>query len=120
MGLEVGANSPIGREAQWWQAIYLPLAVAKALWWQGGAIVPEGALTLTELRVAFAGRRRRVYVPSPVGRFFNIPFTRIRTVREAPFDNFLLCVGGRVSMPSIRGAKLGTLPRASGDGNQIN
>lgn len=95
--------------------------------------VAEGALTLTEHRVAFAGRRRRVFgwrvvgvrsdlsfefaaneiiaaevadVPSPVARFFNIPFTRIRTVREAPFDNFLLCVGGRVSMPRIRAQSL--------------
>jgi len=91
--------------------------------------VAEGALTIAERRISFAGRRRRVFgwrmvgvrsdlsfeysaseiaavevadIPSPVARFFNIPFTRVRTVRAAPFDNFLLCVGGRVSMPTIR------------------
>jgi hypothetical protein len=41
-------------------------------------------------------------IPSPFARFFDIPFTRIRTVHPAPLDNFLLCVGGRISMPRIR------------------
>lgn len=41
-------------------------------------------------------------VSSPVVRFFNIPFTRLRTTRPPPLDNFLLCVGGRIAMPRIR------------------
>jgi hypothetical protein len=39
---------------------------------------------------------------SPVARTFDVPFTRIRTSRPGPLDNFLLCVGGRVAMPRIR------------------
>jgi hypothetical protein len=37
-------------------------------------------------------------VGSPVAHFFDIPFTRIRTAHAPPLDNFLLCVGGRLSM----------------------
>lgn len=39
---------------------------------------------------------------SPVMQFFDIPFTRIRTNKEAPLDNFLLCVGGRIALLRIR------------------
>ena len=39
---------------------------------------------------------------SPVAHFFDIPFTRIRTVHAPPLDNFLLCIGGRFAMPRIR------------------
>jgi hypothetical protein len=44
---------------------------------------------------------------SPVMRgldasFFDIPFTRIRTSKPRPIDDFLLCVSGRFSMPRIR------------------
>ena len=44
---------------------------------------------------------------SPVMRrlgvtFFDVPFTRVRTSKPSPIDNFLLCVGGRFSMPRIR------------------
>jgi hypothetical protein len=33
---------------------------------------------------------------------FDFPFARIRTTRPGPIDNFLVCVGGRLSMPHIR------------------
>jgi hypothetical protein len=39
---------------------------------------------------------------SPVMRAFDFPFARIRTTRPSPIDNFLVCVGGRLSMPHIR------------------
>jgi hypothetical protein len=39
---------------------------------------------------------------SPVWRAFDFPFARIRTTRPSPIDNFLVCVGGRLSMPHIR------------------
>jgi len=39
---------------------------------------------------------------SPVMRAFDFPFARIRTTRPSPIDNFLVCVGGRISMPQIR------------------
>lgn len=39
---------------------------------------------------------------SPVMRIFDVPFTRVRTSKPSPIDNFLLCVGGRISMPRIR------------------
>jgi hypothetical protein len=39
---------------------------------------------------------------SPVMRTFDVPFTRVRTSKPSPIDNFLLCVGGRISMPRIR------------------
>jgi hypothetical protein len=41
-------------------------------------------------------------VSSPVGTFFNLPFTRLTTTRPPPLNDFLLCVGGRLSMPRIR------------------
>jgi hypothetical protein len=91
--------------------------------------VAEGALTVDSHSVAFAGRRRQVFgwrtvgvrsdlsfeysaseilsveaadMASPVARFFDLPLTRMRTAQAAPLDNFLLCVGGRLSMPTIR------------------
>jgi hypothetical protein len=39
---------------------------------------------------------------SPVMRTFDVPFTRVRTSKPSPIDNFLLCIGGRISMPRIR------------------
>ena len=39
---------------------------------------------------------------SPVMRVFDLPFTRIRTSRQAPLDNFLVCVGGRIAISRIR------------------
>lgn len=39
---------------------------------------------------------------SPFARLFDLPFTRLRTRLPAPLDNFLVCVGGRFSMPSVR------------------
>jgi hypothetical protein len=41
---------------------------------------------------------------SPVMRTFDLPFTRVRTSKPSPIDNFLLCVGGsgRIAMPRIR------------------
>jgi hypothetical protein len=94
--------------------------------------VAEGALTV-DGRVAFVGRRRQVFgwqtvgvrsdlsfeysaseivsvdaadMASPVAKFFDVPFTRMRTAHAAPLDNFLLCVGGRLSMPTIRAQSL--------------
>jgi hypothetical protein len=86
----------------------------------------EGALAVTEHSIVFAGQRHRMFgwrmvgvrsdlqfehsvseitsvevvdFSSPVAKLFNIPFTRVRTDRAAPFDDFLLCVGGRISIP---------------------
>lgn len=42
------------------------------------------------------------HFPSPFAAYFDIPFTRVRTNQPAPLDNFLLCAGGRISMPGIR------------------
>jgi|SRR5579862_950422 len=39
---------------------------------------------------------------SPVIRTFDLPFTRVRTSKPSPIDDFLLCVGGQISMPRIR------------------
>jgi hypothetical protein len=39
---------------------------------------------------------------SPVVSFFDLPFTRIRAKCPAPLDSFLICVGGRIAMPSIK------------------
>jgi hypothetical protein len=39
---------------------------------------------------------------SPVMRTFDVPFTRVRTSKPSPIDNFLLCDGLRISMPRIR------------------
>ena len=39
---------------------------------------------------------------SPAMHFFDMPFTRIRTTKEPPLNNFLLCVGGRIAVPRIR------------------
>jgi hypothetical protein len=39
---------------------------------------------------------------SPVMRAFDFTFARIRTTRSSPIDNFLVCVGGRLSMSRIR------------------
>jgi hypothetical protein len=39
---------------------------------------------------------------SPVMRTFDVPFTRVRTSKPSPIDNFLVCVGARFSMPRIR------------------
>jgi hypothetical protein len=39
---------------------------------------------------------------SPFMRTFDLPFTRVRTSKPSPIDNFLLCVGGRIAMPRIR------------------
>jgi hypothetical protein len=39
---------------------------------------------------------------SPVMRAFDFSFARIRTSRSGPLGNFLVCAGGRLSMPHIR------------------
>ena len=39
---------------------------------------------------------------SPVMPIFDLPFTRVQTTAEAPLNNFLLCVGGRIAIPRIR------------------
>ena len=91
--------------------------------------VAQGSLTVDQNAVAFSPRPRQIfgwrmygvqsdlsfrYADSelvavgpadkqlPVAHFFDIPFTRIRTAHAPPFDDFLLCVGGRVAMPRIR------------------
>jgi hypothetical protein len=91
--------------------------------------VAQGRLTVDERTVAFTPRIHRIFgwrlfgvrsdlwfqysaselaavepadLGSPVAHFFDIPFTRIRTAHAPPLDNFLLCVGGRFSMPRIR------------------
>lgn len=91
--------------------------------------VAQGRLSVDERAVLFSSRARslfgwRIYgvrsdlsfrypvseltavepadMQSPVAHFFDIPFTRIRTAHAPPFDNFLLCVGGRFAMPRIR------------------
>jgi hypothetical protein len=43
---------------------------------------------------------------SLVMRTFDAPFTRVRTSKPSPIDNFLLCIGGRISMPRIRSRSL--------------
>jgi hypothetical protein len=43
---------------------------------------------------------------SPVMRFFDLPFTRIRTRHAPPLDNFLVCAGGRLMVPRIRAQSL--------------
>ncbi len=44
--------------------------------------------------------------PSPVTRYFDIPFTRLRTTRPAPLDTLLVCAGGRLSVARIRSGSL--------------
>ena len=39
---------------------------------------------------------------SPVVRYFDIPFTRVRTARQGVVSNLLLCAGGRLSMGRVR------------------
>lgn len=39
---------------------------------------------------------------SPFARMFDIPFTRVRTSQPGLRGNFLICVGGRFSLPKIR------------------
>jgi hypothetical protein len=39
---------------------------------------------------------------SPVMRAFDLPFTRVRTSKPSPIDDFLLCVGGKIAIPRIR------------------
>ena len=39
---------------------------------------------------------------SPFARMFDIPFTRVRTDQPGLRGNFLVCVGGRFSLPKIR------------------
>ena len=39
---------------------------------------------------------------SPVAKLFDLPFTRVRTARPGLLADFLVCVGGRFSMPRIR------------------
>jgi hypothetical protein len=95
--------------------------------------VAQGGLTVDERTAAFTPRTRRIFgwrmfgvrsdlqfaystseliavepadVRSPFAHYFDIPFTRIRTAREPPLDNFLLCVGGLFSMPRIRSRSL--------------
>jgi hypothetical protein len=41
-------------------------------------------------------------VSSPVARLFDIPFTRVRSTRSGLLSEFLMCVGGRFSMPKVR------------------
>lgn len=41
-------------------------------------------------------------IRSPVHRYFDIPFTRVRTVKEGVMSNLLLCIGGRLSMGRVR------------------
>ena len=43
---------------------------------------------------------------SPFSKIFDLPFTRVRTARHGLMGNFLLCVGGRVSVPKIRARSL--------------
>jgi hypothetical protein len=43
---------------------------------------------------------------SPVSRILDLPFTRIRTSRPSPIDNFLLCVGGKIALPRIQSRSL--------------
>jgi hypothetical protein len=91
--------------------------------------VAQGRLTVDERTIAFTPRTHRIFgwrmfgvrsdlqfaysaselvavepadVQSPFAHYFDIPFTRIRTAHAPPLDNFLLCVGGRFSMPRIR------------------
>jgi hypothetical protein len=44
--------------------------------------------------------------PSPVGRLFDLSFTRIRTTKPGLAPDFLICVGGRVRIPRIRARSL--------------
>jgi hypothetical protein len=39
---------------------------------------------------------------APVMRAFDLPFTRVRTSKPSPIDDFLLCVGGKIAIPRIR------------------
>lgn len=43
---------------------------------------------------------------SPFAKFFDIPFTRIRSSRPGLLGDFLVCVGGRFSMPKVRARSL--------------
>ena len=40
--------------------------------------------------------------PSPVGRLFDLPFTRIRTTKAGLAPELLMCIGGRVRARRIR------------------
>jgi hypothetical protein len=91
--------------------------------------VSEGALSIGDGRLSFQPERHRMFgwrmvnvrsdlafdlpvgeidmieaadFSSPVAHLFDIPFTRVRTRLSPPLDNFLLCVGGRINMRSIR------------------
>jgi len=43
---------------------------------------------------------------SPFARMFNMPFTRVRTGQAGVAGNFLVCIGGRLSMSRIRSRSL--------------
>jgi hypothetical protein len=91
--------------------------------------VAEGILTIADHNIAFVPRRRFRFgwrilglrsdlsfeflaseltaveaadIPSPVLRYFDIPFTRIRTMRAPPLDNFLISLAARAAMPRVR------------------
>jgi hypothetical protein len=95
--------------------------------------VAEGTLTMTGDNIAFAPRRRFRFgwrtrgalpdlpfellaqevkdveaadIPSPVLRYFDIPFTRVRTVRAAPLDDFLVSAAAGAAMPRVRAQSL--------------
>jgi hypothetical protein len=97
------------------------------------ALLAEGRLTVYERGIAFAATPFRVPgslvrgvdddlraelgraevtavepapFASPFARHFDIPFTRIRTKRQGLLGDFLVCVGGRLSMGRIRSRSL--------------
>jgi hypothetical protein len=105
------------------QSIFMPWARAPL------ALQAQGAVTLNERSLSFRPRSFRVFgwrvrspmkeisfdlspvdvlaiepadFSSPFMRAFDLPFTRVRTSKPTPIDNFLLCVGGQIAIPRIR------------------
>jgi hypothetical protein len=99
--------------------------------WARAPLAPQaqGAITLNESSLAFRPTSFRIFgwrvrspmkeiafdlspndiiaiepadFHSPVMRAFDLPFTRVRTSKSSPIDNFLLCVGGKIAIPRIR------------------
>ena len=75
----------------------------RAFGWRVEGLRPDAAF---DIPVSAITAIEPVDLRSPVGRFFDIPFTRIRTTLPPPLDNILLCVGGRISPAGVRARSL--------------
>jgi hypothetical protein len=66
--------------------------------------IAEGGLTFSEDALLFEPKPHRAFgwrVYAPVMKMFDLPFTRVCTSKQPPLDNFLVCVGCRISMSEI-------------------